>query len=242
MATLTRVVSGQDQRAYNGKLLLATRNPGKMRELQSLLSGCPFEVTSLAEEEVDLDVEETGASFEENAVIKARAYGTATGLLTLADDSGLEVDALGGAPGVTSARYGGPGLSDEQRVSLLLENLKDVEWEHRSGRFRCVIALALPTGETKTVEGAVEGVIQRQPRGQNGFGYDPVFYVPQLGRTTAELSMEEKNRISHRAQAARKAALLLRQMSQNGLTLGQGWAVPQERSSCALTKHKEVAQ
>ena len=189
---------------------MATRNPGKLLELKELLRDIPFYVTSLDETGVSHEVEETGSSFEENALIKAEEYGALSGLLTLADDSGLEVDALGGAPGVTSARYGGLGLSDEDRVLLLLENLRDVAWEHRSARFRCVIAVAWPSGETQTVTGVVEGVIQYEPKGANGFGYDPVFYLPDLGKTTAELSMEEKNHISHRAQAARRAADLLR--------------------------------
>ena len=159
------------------------------------------------------EVEETGGSFEENACIKARTYADLSGLLTLADDSGLEVDALGGAPGVRSARYGGTGASDEDRVALLLENLKDVAWEDRTGRFRCVIAIAWPLGEVKTVTGVVEGVIQYEPMGANGFGYDPIFYLPHLALTTAELSLEEKNSLSHRAQAARKAVVLLESVS-----------------------------
>ena len=192
------------------KLLVATRNPGKVLELRELLRDIPFDITSLDETGVSHEVVETGSSFEENALIKAEEYRALSGLLTLADDSGLEVDALGGAPGVTSARYGGPGLSDEDRVRLLLENLKDVAWADRSARFRCVIAVAWPSGETHTVTGVVEGIIQYEPSGANGFGYDPVFYVPHLGKTTAELSMEEKNHISHRAQAAGRAAHLLR--------------------------------
>ena len=161
-------------------------------------------------------MEETGSSFEQNACVKAREYATLSGLLTLADDSGLEVDALDGAPGVLSARYGGPGKSDEDRVVILLENLKDVPWDERSGRFRCVIAIAWPSGEVKTVAGVVEGVIQYETRGANGFGYDPVFNLPHLGCTMAELSLEEKNSLSHRGQAARRAAALLRSMAANG--------------------------
>ena len=190
-------------------LLVATRNPGKAREYEQLLRGIPFQVTSLDEIGLAEEVEETGSSFEENACIKARAYSALSGLLTLADDSGLEVDALGGEPGVKSARYGGLGSSDEDRVELLLKNLKDVPWEQRTGRFRCVIAIARPPGEVETVTGVVEGIIQYKPKGANGFGYDPVFYLPHLGRTTAELSLEEKNELSHRGQAAKKAVGLL---------------------------------
>ena len=191
------------------KLLVATRNSGKVREFARLFRDIPFEVTSLGQLGIDQEVEETGTSFEENARLKAETYAGLSGLLTLADDSGLEVDALGGRPGVGSARYGGPGISDAGRVELLLANLKHVPWQERVGRFRCVIALAWTSGRVETVTGEVEGVIQYEPKGSNGFGYDPVFYLPQLGRTTAELSMEEKNVLSHRGQAARKAVVLL---------------------------------
>ena len=191
------------------KLLVATWNPGKVREYRELLRGIPFQFTSLEEVGVKEDVEETGASFRENACIKARAYSNLAGLLTLADDSGLEVDALDGDPGVKSARYGGPGLTDEERVELLLERLKDVPWEDRSARFRCVIAVLRPSGEAETVDGVVEGLVQYEPKGANGFGYDPVFYLPSLGRTVAELSLEEKNAISHRSRAAAKVVPLL---------------------------------
>ena len=196
----------------NRKLLVATGNPGKAREYRQLLQGIPFEVTCLEEVGVTEQVEETGHTFEENARIKAGAYSALSGLLTLADDSGLEVDALGGAPGVNSARYGWPGATDEDKVALLLENIKEVAWEDRKGRFRCVIAINQPSGEVKTVEGVVEGVIQYQPKGSNGFGYDPVFYLPHLGKTMAELSLAEKNGLSHRAQAARRAIVLLESM------------------------------
>ena len=193
-----------------GKLLLATRNPGKVREFTQLLAGVPFKLTSLEEANVAEDVEETGTSFQENAVLKAKAYACLSGMLTLADDSGLEVDALGGEPGVTSARYGSAEFSDEERVQLLLDKLRGVPLEKRTARFRCVIAIAKPSGEVGTVEGVVEGVIQYKPEGANGFGYDPVFYLPERGCTTAQLSMEEKNIISHRGQAARRAVDLLK--------------------------------
>ncbi len=194
------------------KLLVATRNPGKVKEYRQLLHRVPFQVTSLEQVGVAKEVEETGKSFEENACLKASTYATLSGLLTLADDSGLEVDALGGAPGVRSSRYAGPEATDEARVALLLKNLSGVAWEDRKGRFRCVIAIAWPSGEVRTVSGVVEGIIQYEPKGANGFGYDPVFYLPHLGRTMAELSLEEKNGLSHRAQAARKAVTLLNSM------------------------------
>ena len=195
------------------KLLVATRNPGKMVELTELLDGIPFRLTSLDDEGVVGEAEETGATFEENAKLKASFYASLTGLLTLADDSGLEVDALSGEPGVHSARYGGPGLSDEDRVELLLKNMKDVPWEKRAGRFRCVISILSPSEDFGMVNGVVEGIIQYEPKGANGFGYDPVFFLPDPGMTTAELSLEEKNLLSHRGQAARKAAGLLKSMA-----------------------------
>ena len=191
------------------KLLIATRNPGKAREFERLLGEVPLEMTSLDDVGCREEAEETGDTFEENAVIKARFYCERTGLVTLADDSGLEVDALGGEPGVMSARYGGPGYTDEGRVEVLLRNLRDVAWEERTGRFRCVIAIVWPEGDVRTVDGSVEGIIQHEPKGDNGFGYDPVFYLPQLGKTTAELSLKDKNELSHRGKAAKKAAVLL---------------------------------
>ena len=193
------------------KLLLATRNPSKARELAQLLGELPFKLISLEEAGISETVEETGSTFEENAVIKAKAYVSLSGLLTLADDSGLEVDALGGRPGVLSARYGSPELSDEERLDLLLQELKDVPWEKRTARFRCVIALAWPSGEVRTVEGIVEGVIQYKPEGFNGFGYDPIFHLPDRCCTTAQLPTTEKNLISHRGQAARAAAAILKE-------------------------------
>ena len=194
------------------KLLLATRNPGKVREYHRLLTNLPFQITSLDEAGVVQEVAEDGETFEENARTKAETYCSLSGLLTLADDSGLEVDALGGAPGVQSARYGGPGLSDEERVKLLLHNLQEVPWERRAARFRCVIAVASPSQETWTVAGTVEGVVQYEPRGKNGFGYDPVFFLPEPGVTMAELPPGRKNRLSHRGEAAGKAVELLRKM------------------------------
>ena len=194
------------------KLLVASRNPGKIREYSELLADVPFTLTSLDTQGLSQEVEENGATFEENARTKAETYAMYSGLLTLADDSGLEVDALSGAPGVHSARYGGPGLSDEERVELLLGNLQQIPWDKRGARFQCVIAIAGPFQETVEVEGVVEGVIQYEVKGANGFGYDPVFYLPELGLTMAELHLEKKNSLSHRSQAARKAVVLLQNM------------------------------
>ena len=201
------------------KLLIATNNPGKLREYEELLAGLPLELTSPAREGLSLEVAETGESFAENARLKAVAYARASGLLTLADDSGLEVDALGGRPGVHSARYAGEGADDEERYRLLLEEMRGVPWEKRTARFRCVIAIATPEGEVRTAEGTCEGIIAFEPRGEHGFGYDPVFYLPQHGRTMAELEPRAKNRISHRARAARKAREILRELWEE--TIGQ---------------------
>ena len=191
------------------KLLVATHNAGKVREYCQLLADLPLEVTYLDEEGVDFDVEETGKSFTENAVQKATAYAEATGLWTWADDSGLEVDALDGAPGIRSSRYAGPGASDEDRYRKLLRELDGVPWEARTARFRCVVAITTPEGEVRSAPGRCEGIIGFEPRGSHGFGYDPVFFMPQFDRTMAELSPEVKNRISHRARAARAAKRLL---------------------------------
>ena len=197
------------------KLLLATRNPGKVRELARLLAGTPYELVSLAHARIAIEVQETGRTFEENARLKASGYSAAAGLLTLADDSGLEVAALDGQPGVMSARYGGHGLSDQDRVRVLLERMKTVPGWKRQARFRAVLALAgpgVPGGVTVT-EDVIEGAIAHEPIGANGFGYDPVFWLKDRAKTLAELSGEEKDAISHRGQAARKMAEVLRTLA-----------------------------
>ena len=197
------------------KLLLATNNAGKIRELDALLQGTPFVVATPESEGIDLEVEETGTTFEENATLKAEAFARASGLCAMADDSGLEVDALGGEPGVYSARYAGPDATDEDRVRYLLSKLVDIEWEKRSARFRSVVALAHPDGEVQLFEGACEGMVAYEPRGDKGFGYDPIFYIPKLGKHMAELDMEEKNGVSHRGMAARKAIEYLKAAAGN---------------------------
>jgi XTP/dITP diphosphohydrolase len=191
------------------RLLLATNNAGKVAELRRLLDGCGWQIVTPAEAGIELDVQETGSSYEENATKKALQYSQASGLVALADDSGLEVDALDGRPGVQSARYAGPDRTDAERVHKLLEELRDVPDERRTARFRAVIAIAAPDGRVETVEGAVEGRIARAPRGANGFGYDPVFLLPGRGLTAAELPSDEKDAISHRGVAARKARAVL---------------------------------
>jgi len=198
------------------KLLLATNNQAKVREYKSLLRNLPFELITLAEEGITTVVDEVGESLEENARLKASALATESQLLALADDSGLEVDALGGEPGRLSARYAGEGASDRDRVNYLLSRLKDVPWQKRSARFRCVIAVATPGGEVEVCSGECQGVITFEPRGEEGFGYDPVFYLPELDKTMAELPLETKNQIGHRGQAAREACQVLERLMERG--------------------------
>ena len=186
------------------KLLLATNNQAKVREYKSLLQNLPFALVTLIDLGITTIVDETGASMEENARLKATALADESKLLSLADDSGLEVDALGGEPGQLSARYAGEGASDRERLNYLLKRLEGVPWEKRSARFRCVIAVATPDGEVGLCSGECPGIITLEPRGEHGFGYDPVFYLPELDKTMAELPLEIKNRVSHRGQAARK--------------------------------------
>lgn len=192
------------------KLLLATNNQGKVREYRLLLSGVPFELVTPAAAGITTIVDETGTSFEENARLKATVLAAESGLLALADDSGLEVDALGGEPGHLSARYGGNNASDRDRVAFLLSRLKDVPMDKRTAHFRCVIALATPRGEVELCSGECRGYITFEPRGKYGFGYDPVFYFPDLDMTMAELPLTIKNQVSHRGQAARKASEILK--------------------------------
>jgi XTP/dITP diphosphohydrolase len=198
------------------RLLIATHNRGKLAEYAELLRELPVELVSLADMGVAFDVEETGATFAENALLKARAFAEATGLISVADDSGLEVDALDGAPGVYSARYAGPDATDEGRYRKLLGELAEMGKPKRTARFRCVIAVAWPDGRRALTEGAIEGVIACAPRGEQGFGYDPVFYLPERRCTMAELPPEVKNQISHRAIAARALAELLARCLETG--------------------------
>ncbi len=190
------------------KLLIATHNQGKFVEMAEILSRLEVELVSLSDIGIEWDVEETGETIAANAILKAESYARSSGLLALADDSGLEVDALDGAPGVRSARFGDEGLDPVGRYRLLLEKLEGVPWEKRSARFRCVIAVAGPDGLLVTEEGTVEGHITLEPSGEGGFGYDPVFFVSEQGATMAQLPAEVKNRISHRGRAL--AAILPR--------------------------------
>jgi XTP/dITP diphosphohydrolase len=190
-------------------LLLATTNTHKLQEYRAIFSGIPFRLLSLSDVRLDMDVEETGTTFAENAELKALAYARSSGLLSLADDSGLEIDAMGGSPGVHSARFLRADATYEERFHVILAQLRGLPPEQRTARFRCAITIAEPSGYYRTVERTIEGVIADAPRGENGFGYDPIFLVPTLGKTTAELSSEQKHSISHRGQAARLAATLL---------------------------------
>ncbi|MBA7620393.1 dITP/XTP pyrophosphatase [subsurface metagenome] len=195
------------------KLLLATNNQAKVYEYRSLLHNPAYELVTLAEEGITTVVDEVGESMEENARLKATALAAESQLLALADDSGLEVDALGGEPGRLSARYAGEGASDRDRVNYLLSRLKGVPWPERSARFRCVIAIATPGGELELCSGECRGIITFEPKGEHGFGYDPVFFLPQLDKTMAELPLEMKNQVSHRGQAARKVSQVLERLS-----------------------------
>ena len=194
------------------RLLIATTNAGKAAEFRQLLEGCGWEMVTPAELGLTVQPEETGQTYAENATIKAVEYAQASGLVTLADDSGLEVDAMGGRPGVLSARYAGPDRTDQERVQALLQELEGVPNQRRTARFRAVIAIAEPSGTVELVEGAVEGRIAHEPRGENGFGYDPIFLLPVRGVTTAELAPDEKNAVSHRGAATREARVLLERM------------------------------
>jgi XTP/dITP diphosphohydrolase len=197
------------------RLLIATTNSGKQREYRVLLAGVPAEIVFPNDLGILLEVEEDGTTFHENAAKKARALAQASGLPALADDSGLEVDALGGEPGVRSARYAGPGADDPKRRAFLLEKLRGVP-APRTARFVCVIAIASPAGEVAYAEGECRGEITFTERGTNGFGYDPVFQVEGKPETMAEIPAGEKNRISHRARAARAAIPILRSFLSGG--------------------------
>jgi len=181
------------------KLLLATTNQGKAREYRHLLKGLPFELVTLLEEGIDMVVDEKNTSLEENAQLKA---------------SGLEVDALSGEPGIRSARFAGDSASDKDKVQHLLGRLREVPWEKRTARFRCVIAIATPEGRMELCHGECHGLIAFEAKGDNGFGYDPIFYLPEFDRTMAELPLEIKNQTSHRGRAAQKAHQILEQLAE----------------------------
>lgn len=189
--------------------IIATHNPGKVKEFKDILAPKGYDVKSLADIGFLEEIEETGHTFEENAVLKAEAVAKAVNKMVIADDSGLSVDNLGGSPGVYSARYAGEQKDDTANINKVLQKLKGIEKEQRTARFRCALAVSIPGEETKTVEGHVEGYIAEEPKGENGFGYDPIFIVKDKDKTMAELTSDEKNKISHRANALKKLSQLL---------------------------------
>ncbi|WP_440620666.1 XTP/dITP diphosphatase [Bacillus subtilis] len=190
--------------------IIATHNPGKVKEFKEILEPRGYDVKSLAEIGFTEEIEETGHTFEENAILKAEAVAKAVNKMVIADDSGLSIDNLGGRPGVYSARYAGEQKDDQANIEKVLSELKGIEKEQRTARFRCALAVSIPGEETKTVEGHVEGYIAEEPRGEYGFGYDPIFIVKDKDKTMAELTSDEKNKISHRADALKKLSKLLK--------------------------------
>ncbi len=192
------------------KILFATTNEGKMREIRMIMKDCGYEIQSLKDAGIKIDIDENGSTFEENALIKAKALRPYTDGIILADDSGLEVDYLNKEPGVHSARYMGEDTSYDIKNQSIIDRLDGVEGSDRSARFVCVIAASFPDGHTAVTRGTIEGVIAKQPAGCGGFGYDPIVYVPELKKTTAEISAEEKNKISHRGKALRAMKEILK--------------------------------
>ncbi|MEK4081076.1 XTP/dITP diphosphatase [Solibacillus sp. FSL W7-1472] len=190
------------------QVVIATKNKGKAKDFEALFGPFGYEVVTMFEVAPDVEIEETGTTFEENAILKAETLAKMLGQIVIADDSGLAIDALNGEPGVYSARYAGDH-DDEANMVKVLENMKDVPEDQRTARFCCALAIAGPNMETKTVFGTCEGMIASEKKGTNGFGYDPIFYVPALEKHMAELSAEEKGAISHRGNAIRKLALQL---------------------------------
>lgn len=185
-------------------IILATNNKSKVKEISEMMSGSDITFVSLADAGINVEVEETGTTFEENALLKAREICKLSGKPTISDDSGLEIDALDGAPGIYSSRFMGEDTSYDIKNNALIEKLENVANPDRTARFRCCMALVLPDGREFVTEGAMEGIIAREPKGINGFGYDPILFIPEYNRTSAELSSEEKNNISHRGEALRK--------------------------------------
>jgi XTP/dITP diphosphohydrolase len=193
-------------------LLLATNNAGKLAEYRQLLAGCGWELVTPSELGLSLPAEETGDTYEENATMKALKAAQVGGLHALADDSGLEVDALAGEPGPRAARFGGEGTTYREKMALLLERLQGVPTPERGCRFVCVIAIADPQGGVRLCRGECPGLVAEAPRGEGGFGYDPIFYLQEQGLTMAQLSAEEKNAISHRGRAAQMACRVLKEL------------------------------
>lgn len=193
------------------RIVFATGNQGKMKEIRMILQDLGCEICSLKDLEIDVDIVEDGSTFEENAIIKAKTICEMTGDIVLADDSGLEVDYLDKAPGIYSARFLGEDTSYDIKNQYIIDKLANAKGEERSARFVCAIASAYPDGTIETTRGTIEGVIGYEPKGENGFGYDPIFYVPEYGVSTAELPSEIKNSISHRGKALEKMKVLLKE-------------------------------
>ena len=191
------------------KIIFATGNQGKLKEIRMILKDLPVEIVSMKEAGIDINIDENGSTFEENAVIKAKAIMEKTGCLVLADDSGLEVDYMDKAPGIYSARFLGEDTSYDVKNNYILDRLKGVPDELRTARFVCAVAAVFPDGRTVTRRGTIEGIIGHQTAGSNGFGYDPIFYVPEFNCTTAQLDPEQKNAVSHRGKALRAIKELL---------------------------------
>lgn len=192
------------------KIIFATTNPGKAREVKMMMKDFDVELTTLKDEGIDVDIEETGTTFEENAIIKAKTICEMTGEIALADDSGLEVDYLDKAPGVYSSRFLGEDTPYEEKNDYIIEKLADAEGNERSARFVCSMALVFPDGSVETCSGTIEGVIGYEQKGTNGFGYDPIVYVPEYGMTTGEMDPELKNSISHRGKALEQMKEILK--------------------------------
>lgn len=191
------------------RIIFATTNEGKMKEIRMILKDPDYEILSMKEAGIQIDIIEDGSTFEENAIIKAKTIMEMTGEMVLADDSGLEVDAMNKEPGIYSARFLGEDTSYDVKNNYILDQLKDLPWEERSARFVCAIACALPGGEILTTRAAIEGFIGHEIKGDNGFGYDPIFWVPEYKCTSAQLSADVKNKISHRGKALEKMKVLL---------------------------------
>jgi len=191
------------------RLLLASSNPGKIREYRLLLDNLGYQIVTLSEQRISKVTTESGNTYEQNAEMKATTYAKLSQLITLADDSGLEVDALLGKPGIHSARFAGKNATDASRVTKLLAMMDGIPWDRRTAHFKCVIAIATPEGKLELCQGKCHGIIAFEAKGENGFGYDPIFYLPELAKTMAEIPLELKNQLSHRGEAAQKARKIL---------------------------------
>ena len=194
------------------KLLLASSNPGKITEYRLLLGDLGYQIVTLSDQGISKVTTESGNTYKQNAEMKATTYAKLSQLITLADDSGLEVDALHGKPGIHSARFAGKNATDADRVTKLLAMMGGIPWDRRTAHFKCVIAIATPEGKLRLCQGERHGIIAFEAKGKNGFGYDPIFYLPELAKTMAELPLELKNQLSHRGQAAQKARNILNQL------------------------------